>query len=107
MPVDVGMVVVLLISMFMLLLLFCCHCFFLLKRGRSVMLSHDRSDIVEDYIFCASFFYSFTASDGSEGITAGRVVSHRSSIPSLLLMVQRESLQAVWYHIALSWRTMV
>ena len=30
-----------------------------------------------------------------------------SSIPSLLLMVQSEPLQTVWYHIALSWCTVV
>ena len=34
-----------------------------------------------------------------------RIVS--SSIPSMLLMVLREPPQAVWYHLALSWCTMV
>ena len=44
-----------------------------------VELSRDRSDIVKGYILCASFlFLSFTASDGSDGTTAGRVVSLRS-----------------------------
>ena len=37
------------------------------------MLARDRSDIVKDCIF-----YSFTASDGSKGTTAGHVVSPRS-----------------------------
>ena len=44
-----------------------------------VMLSCDRADIVKDCILCALFLL-FTAADGSEVTTAGRVVSPRSII---------------------------
>ena len=40
------------------------------------MLSRDRPDVVKDYILCSSFL-----------------------LPSLLLMVQRELPQAMWYHL--------
>ena len=51
----------------------------LTSSAHGVIFSRDQSDIVKGYIFYVHrLYYSFSASDGSVGVTTGRVISPHS-----------------------------